>query len=313
VNPSALTEATEDAEFVAEAAGYVDALDREVADWADHCTGASVQRAFRAMHTLKGAAGFIGEDHVEMLAHAVEEVISTCIEGALQSVDGPTLRRIRTLTKALRRELGLHVVTGSEIPESRPRELAGEAFVSLLRQARRLAGEHGKHVQVCLSGTKVRVPIHLVECLRGPLSHVLRNAVAHAVEPPRVRASFGKPYFATLLIEVEEGPHELFIRIRDDGCGFDLGALKERVVKRGLATEQATVGMTTTELIELAFLPGVSTAHEVSALAGRGMGLEAARAAIEAIGGTLVLTTERHVGTTVVIRVPRTERQANVG
>jgi chemotaxis protein histidine kinase CheA len=310
-----MIDATNDAEFVAEAASYLDTLDRESASWSFSCSAGSLQRALRAMHTLKGAAGFMGEDQVETLAHAVEEALASQATRAGHSVDKSTLDRLRTLSLALRRELGLHRGSGSEIPDSRPRELAGEAFVTLLRQARRLASEHGKQVQVCLSGTKVRIPHHVVEALRGPLGHVIRNAVAHAVEPPTVRASLGKPYFATLLVEVEESRNEILIRIRDDGCGIDLATLKARVIGRGLVTDAETRGMDTKELTELAFISGVSTANEVSSLAGRGVGLEAARAAIEASGGTLALSSERGVGTTVEIRIPRSgrERRANVG
>ncbi|HEX3596760.1 MAG TPA: ATP-binding protein [Polyangiaceae bacterium] len=305
-----MAQAIESSDFLAEAASYLDVLDRESETWEDACSPDSVQRALRAMHTLKGTAGFMGEDQVEALADAVEEVIAVWSDVTPEFVDRASLVRVRMLATALRRELGLHRGSGSEIPDSKPKELAGEAFVTLLRQARRFAAEHGKHVQVCLSGTKVAIPQHIIEVLRGPLGHILRNAVAHAVEPPDVRGALGKPYFATLLIEVEESRTEILVRVRDDGAGFDLDALRGRVIGRRLATRAETEEMSTKQLIELAFLPGVSTANEVSALAGRGVGLEAARAAIEAGGGTLELTTGRDVGTTVMIRVPRSSPRA---
>jgi chemotaxis protein histidine kinase CheA len=298
----AMTRPERDGVFVTEARAYVDAVDRESSDWHLRCTVASLERALRAAHTLKGAAGFMGEDHVEALAHTVEEVIAR-LGGAAPTIDGSTLAQIRMLVAALRRRLGAS--SAGETFESGPRELAGSAFLPLLRQGRRLAAEHGKHVQVCLTGVNVPLPERAVETLRGALGHLIRNAVAHAVEPPDTRAQQGKPYFATILVVVDDRPAEFSVSVHDDGSGFDLATVKERVVRSGLATPEAVAALTAEELIELSFLPGVSTAPEVSALSGRGIGLPAARASIEAAGGRIELTTERGRGTTVVLRLPK--------
>lgn len=298
-----MTRPERDGVFVTEARGYVDAVERESSTWQLGCTAASVERALRAAHTLKGAAGFMGEDAVEALAHTVEEIIAG-IESSDPTIDRSTLAQIRMLVTALRRRLD-HGPSCAATQESEPRELAGRAFVKLLRQGRRLAAEHGKHVQVCLSGIDVPLPPRTVETLRGALGHLIRNAVAHAVEPPDVRARQGKPYFATILVEVEDRPMEFSVSVRDDGCGFDLARVKERVIDAGFATAEIIADLDAQELVELSFLPGVSTAPEVSSLAGRGIGLPAARASVEATGGGIELTTERGRGTTVVLRLPK--------
>jgi chemotaxis protein histidine kinase CheA len=304
-----MTEAAGNAEFLSEVAGYMDALDRETAEWGTLWSADSVHRALRAMHTLKGAAGFMGRDKVEALAHSIEELISSYAAATPARDAEVRLERIKKLATALRRELGIRRGLESDrAPDCRPEVLAGEAFVTLLRQGRRLATLHGKQVQVCLSGTKVALDARVAEVVRGPLGHVVRNAVAHAVEPPDERASRGKPYFATILVEVEQRAGELVIRVRDDGQGFDLAALRSRVVHRGLATAEQADALTTRQLAELAFLPGLSTAAEVNALAGRGVGLEAARAALEGAGGSLELSTERFEGTTVEMRIPQVAR-----
>ena len=290
-----------DPDFVAEALGYLSALETEASGWAVRCTPASIQTAFRNVHTLKGAAGFVGEDELESLAHAIEEVIAGIGESAQEFADRRALVRLGGLVASVRHELsGL-----GNGPDSGSRELAGDAFVTLLQQGRRLAAAHGRHVQVCLSGADVRLPSHVVETLRGPLAHLIRNSVAHGVEPPQVRASHGKPYFATLEVEFEDEPAEFRVTVRDDGGGFDLDALRSRIVARCIATPAAAREMNTAELVRAAFLPGVSTAPEVSSLAGRGMGLEAARASIEAAGGVLELATEQHRGTVLTIHLPK--------
>jgi chemotaxis protein histidine kinase CheA len=300
-----------DADFLAEVAGYMNALDRETAEWSTRCTSDSVHRAFRAMHTLKGVAGFMGKDSVEALAHAIEEVISTYTDAAPARPDDARLGRIRRLASALWRELGIPRGSDSDrVSDARPPQLAGAAFVTLLRQGRRLATEYGKQVQVCLSGTNVSLEARVADALRGPLAHVIRNAVAHAVEPPEERAARGKPYFATILVEVEQRAAEVVVRVRDDGQGFDLGALKRLVVRRGVSSLDEAEAMTAHELAELAFVPGLSTASELSSLAGRGVGLAAARAAVEAAGGSLELFTERFQGTTVEMKLPQAPRVA---
>jgi chemotaxis protein histidine kinase CheA len=262
------------------------------------------------MHSLKGAAGFVGHDVIESLAHAMEELIASCADAGGGPLQEERLGRICGMAIVLREELGLDCKVKDFRTAARPRAMAGDAFVTLLRQGRRMAAEYGKHVQVCLSGTDVGLEPHVAEALRGPLGHIIRNAVAHAVEPPEVRAARGKPYFATILVEVEQRSTDIHVRIRDDGKGFDLDALENLAVGRGLATEAQTCSMNAAELAELAFLPGVSTANEISSLSGRGVGLEAARAAIEAAGGTLELSTEKFRGTTVSIRVPQSAANA---
>jgi two-component system chemotaxis sensor kinase CheA len=122
------------------------------------------------------------------------------------------------------------------------------------------------------------------------------------VEPPEVRARSGKPYFVTILIEVEEHPDELVVKVQDDGPGLDLEALKTSAERRGLCADEASTPM---DAKDLAFLPGISTARRVDSLAGRGVGLEAARAAVELSGGSLELSTELGRCTTVLFRIPR--------
>lgn len=297
-----------DPDFVAEALSYLDTLARETRDWGTRCSAESVQRVLRGMHSLKGAAGFVGHDGIEALAHAIEELIANCLDANGGPLEEERLGQICGMALVLRQELELNPRAKEARTAAQSSALAGDAFVTLLRQGRRMAAEHGKQVQVCLSGTNVALDQHVAESLRGPLGHIIRNAVAHAVEPPHVRAARGKPYFATIQVEVEERSTEIHVRIRDDGQGFDLGALERRVIRRGLATEAQTRSMTRAELAQLAFLPGVSTASEVSSLSGRGVGLEAARAAIEAAGGTLELATEEFKGTTISIRMPQDAR-----
>jgi chemotaxis protein histidine kinase CheA len=300
-----MAETVYDPEFETEALGCLDTLEREVRDWSTHCSAESLKRVFRSMHSLKGAAGFAGHDGIESMAHAMEELIATCADANGGPLEEERLGRLCGMALVLRRELGESGRAKDVRTAARQRALAGDAFVTLLRQGRRMAAEYGKQVQVCLSGTNVGLEPHVVESLRGPLGHLIRNAVAHAVEPPDVRAARGKPYFATILVEVEQRATELHVRIHDDGQGFDLGALERRVLRRGLAAEAATRSMNAAELAQLAFLPGVSTASEISSLSGRGVGLEAARAVIEAAGGTLELSTEALKGTTVSIRMPQ--------
>ena len=293
-------------DFTVEAMSYVDLLEGELAHWAVAETAdASVRRAIRAAHSLKGVASFVGADAIELRAHALEDLLLRFADTESDAAAPELLGRIRSGTAELRRALGEPGSLSSRAPDAGWQEewlTAGQALIGLLQQGRRLAREYGKHVQVCLSGVQVLVEPAVVDAIRAPLGHVLRNAVAHAVEPPEVRARSGKPYFTTILIEVEEQLDELVVKVQDDGPGLDLAALQHSAARQGLRADESS---TPIDAKDLAFLPGITTARSVDSLAGRGVGLEAARAAVELSGGTLELSTELGRYTTIIFRIPR--------
>ncbi len=170
----------------------------------------------------------------------------------------------------------------------------------LLRQAAR---ESGREVELSASGTAAEVDRALLDRLSGPLGHVLRNAVVHGIEPPSEREALGKPRIGRIELNVLPSAAELRIELADDGRGLDLGRIRDRASAIGLLA--APNETRPADLHELIFQPGFSTASEVTALAGRGIGLDAVRAELQALGGQISVDSRAGQGCRFTIRVPQ--------
>jgi two-component system sensor histidine kinase and response regulator WspE len=142
--------------------------------------------------------------------------------------------------------------------------------------------------------------------LDAPLNHMLRNALDHGVETPDERRAAGKDPQATLRVEARHHAGMLRIRVSDDGRGIDIAALRERIVRRALATGEMAATMDRQELLEFLFLPGFSTARQVTEISGRGVGLDVVQSTAREIGGTARIDTELGRGTTFELELPIT-------
>lgn len=203
--------------------------------------------------------------------------------------------RLETITEHLR----------DEIQAMRLLPLHG-LFNRFPRVVRDLARQEGKRVEMVLEGGETTADRRLLESLHAPLMHLIRNAVDHGVESPSMRERQGKPERATLrLSAVRRGP-ALEISLSDDGSGLDLRAVSRRALELRLRTEEQLSQASEADLRGLVFVPGFSTRSEVSDLSGRGTGLDAVRAAVEALGGTIVLESWRGTGTVFRLRLPQT-------
>lgn len=173
-----------------------------------------------------------------------------------------------------------------------------EACSSLERVVRDVAAGSGKSARLHLSGGDVDVDRAVVTALRDPLLHLVRNAVDHGVEAPEVRARSGKPPTATVEVRAFPEGSLLKVVVRDDGAGIDTRALRAVAAARGLAVPDQDE--------ELAFVPGLSSRTDVTDVSGRGVGLDAARAALEQLGGSLRVVSRPGGGTEVHLTSPVT-------
>lgn len=170
--------------------------------------------------------------------------------------------------------------------------------LSLERAVRDVARSEGKQVSFRVTGADVELDKKVLETLKDPLLHLLRNAVSHGVEPPRVRAAASKPQAGTVSVEVRQRGSEVRISVSDDGAGFDLQGLTR---KAGAALPE---NATERDILDLAFLPGISTAGEVTAISGRGVGLDVVRKQLEAIQGRIQIENRPGQGVTFDLLVP---------
>jgi len=192
-----------------------------------------------------------------------------------------------------------------EVLASRMRPFA-DAAPGLRRTVRDTARALGKKARIEIEGVSTPVDRDVLESLRAPLTHILRNAVDHGIEPPDERRAAGKPETGKIRLDVRHHAGSLLVEIADDGRGIDLAALRRRVVERGLASEEMAGGFSENELLEFLFLPGFSTAGAVTEVSGRGVGLDVVQSMVREAGGSVRLSTRKGEGTTVHLHLPVT-------
>lgn len=174
-------------------------------------------------------------------------------------------------------------------------------YATFVRSAAR---ELGKKVTLDLSGLDVRVEQRVLDEVAEPCLHLLRNAIVHGIELPQERVEAGKPELGTISVSASQEGDSVRLEFADDGRGLDVERITRRAVAMGLVEAQATGSMRSQDLVNFAFAPGLSTASEVSELAGRGVGLDVVRQTIDDVGGSVHLETQRGKGTRFVLQVP---------
>ncbi len=174
------------------------------------------------------------------------------------------------------------------------------------RVVRDLAQLCGKKVSLDLDGTETELDRTIIEAIKDPLTHAVRNAVDHGVETPEARAAVGKPETGRLMLRAFHEGGQVNIEIIDDGAGIDAAKLRIRAVERGVVTAERAARMSDREALYLIFHPGFSTAEKVTNVSGRGVGMDVVKTNIEKIGGTVDIHTQLGVGTTLKIKIPLT-------
>ena len=175
-----------------------------------------------------------------------------------------------------------------------------------LRVVRDMARTLGKDLALAIEGDGVEADRGIIEGLFEPLTHLLRNAVDHSVESAERRRLAGKPDKAVITLDARERGGRLVLTVRDDGAGIDAEAIRRIAEMRGLRDRDSLAAMDDASVIDLIFTPGFSTAESVTALSGRGVGMDAIRAAVHRLGGRIAITTEVGVGTSVELMLPLT-------
>lgn len=400
--------------FLEESAENLDSLDTDLVDLELRPDSPDViARVFRAVHTLKGTAGFLEFGRLEALAHAAEDVLAALRAGELVAdsevvttllealdvfrallagvqadgaepvgTDDELIARLRAhvgvlneatdpaapagtishgAAPALDKTDGAPARTGiaestirvdvaildklsdlvGEITLARDglaeavasggsgatpafnhfhqltRELAdtvgsarmqpiGTVISKAPRIARNVGAELGKAVRVEITGEGIGVDRSIVQALRDPLTHLIRNAVDHGVEDPQVRTRLGKDPCAVLRVDASLDSGRVRIDVSDDGPGIDTAAVLARAAAAGLVTSEQGAAMSEAERIDLIFRAGLSTAATVTSTSGRGVGMDAVRSQLAAIGGSVEVSSRPGEGTRIRVDVPLT-------
>jgi two-component system chemotaxis sensor kinase CheA len=179
-------------------------------------------------------------------------------------------------------------------------------FSALPRMVRDTAAEVAKSVTLHVEGADVELDREMIEMMRDPLVHIVRNAIDHGIEAPAERRIAGKRENGRLAISARQSGNQIIIEIADDGRGLDAQRIKATAVARGLATEAEIEKMPDAQAFKFIFTPGFSTASQITSVSGRGVGLDVVRANIDEIGGTIDVKTVPGRGTSFTIKIPLT-------
>ncbi|MEE8507374.1 MAG: chemotaxis protein CheW [Kiloniellales bacterium] len=182
----------------------------------------------------------------------------------------------------------------------------GNAWAKLPRIIRDLSHELGKKMDLVMKGAETELDRQVLELIKDPLTHMVRNSADHGLESTEDRVAAGKPAVGKVTLNAyHEGGH-IVIEISDDGRGLPADKIKQKAIYNGLMTEAEAETMTEQQIQKFIFKPGFSTAVEVTAVSGRGVGLDVVRTNVEKIGGTIELNSVKGRGTTFTIKIPLT-------
>lgn len=179
-------------------------------------------------------------------------------------------------------------------------------FAGLPRLVRDLGADLGKQVRLQADGGDVEMDREMIEMIRDPLTHIVRNSIDHGIEAPEAREAAGKPRHGVLKVSARQAGNQIIIEVTDDGRGIDGDALVRKARSVGLLTAEQADRLSAAQKQALVFSPGLSTAGEVTAISGRGVGMDVVRANIERIGGVVDIDSRLGHGVKLAIRVPLT-------
>jgi two-component system chemotaxis sensor kinase CheA len=182
----------------------------------------------------------------------------------------------------------------------------GNVWSRFPRTVRDVAVGCGKKVRIEMEGQETELDKTLIEAIKDPLTHLVRNAVDHGVESPEARKAAGKEPEGVLRLRAFHEGGKVNIEISDDGAGLNLQKVVAKAVQKGLVTADQATRLTEREMANLIFAPGLSTAEKVTNVSGRGVGMDVVKTNIERIGGTVDLQSTLGRGTTVLVKIPLT-------
>ncbi|GAA0551293.1 hypothetical protein GCM10010172_36960 [Paractinoplanes ferrugineus] len=178
------------------------------------------------------------------------------------------------------------------------------AFSRFPRLVRDLSRRLGKNIELVLEGEDTMADKDVIEALADPLVHLVRNSLDHGIETSDERLASGKPTTARITLTAVADGDAVIVEIADDGRGVDPARVRRKAYEKGLISEEELETLSDVDAVDLVFRPGFSTAEQISDLSGRGVGMDAVRASVEKLGGTVTMRSELGIGTSTRLRLP---------
>jgi two-component system chemotaxis sensor kinase CheA len=180
----------------------------------------------------------------------------------------------------------------------------GTTFSKFKRLVRDLSKELGKEIELTTEGAETELDKTVIEKLNDPMVHLIRNCIDHGIETPDIRSRIGKPVQGMLHLSARHSGAYVLIEIMDDGAGLDADAIRAKAVEKGMITPDAE--LTEKEIYSLILAPGFSTAKTITNVSGRGVGMDVVKRAIDNLRGSIGITSQKGVGTTITLKLPLT-------
>jgi two-component system, chemotaxis family, sensor kinase CheA len=277
---------------------------------------------------VQAAQAWLAEDGREPLGAAAESATKGTSSGETIRVDVALLDKLMTRVgelvlarnQILQRAAGsedanftstaqrLNLIT-TELQESVMKtrmQPIGNVWAKFPRVVRDLANQLSKQVRIEMEGKETELDKTIIEAIKDPLTHIVRNSIDHGLESPQARIAAGKNPEGLVLLRAYHEGGQVVIEIIDDGKGLDIDRIRRKAVERGLVTPDQSMRMSDREATQMILLPGFSTAEQVTSISGRGVGMDVVKTNIERIGGTLDIKTAVGKGTVVKIKIPLT-------
>jgi two-component system chemotaxis sensor kinase CheA len=182
----------------------------------------------------------------------------------------------------------------------------GVVWNKLPRAVRDIAVHMDKEILLELEGAEIELDRTIIEAIKDPLMHLVRNSCDHGIESPEVRRRAGKPPQGRLTVRAYHEADQINIEVRDDGAGIDVARIKQKAIEKKLLAPEQAEKLSDSAALRLIFEPGISTAQTVTNISGRGVGMDVVKTHIEKIGGVVDIFSELGEGCIVTVRIPLT-------
>jgi two-component system chemotaxis sensor kinase CheA len=241
----------------------------------------------------------VSSDKLDILVNLVGELVTmqARLTSTAAQLENPELIIISEMIELLTADLRDNTFSIRMIP-------IGSTFSSFRRTLRDLASDVGCEVELVTQGGETELDKTVIEKLRDPLIHLIRNAVDHGIEPPDVREAAGKSRTGTIILSASQAGADVLIRVADDGAGMDEEAIRIKALNMGLISPDSQLSRQ--ELFALVFEPAFSTAAKVTSVSGRGVGMDVVKRHVDALRGKIEIDSHPGVGTDIHIRLPLT-------
>lgn len=253
-------------------------------------------------------AGARGSDTIRVAVDAIERMMQLVSELVLtrnQLLELTRNRQDDAVKSPLQRLSSLTTDLQDAVMRARMQPVE-RLYANLPRLVRELATECGKKIDLVTEGADTELDRQLIEILRDPLTHMIRNSADHGLEGPAERVAAGKPEAGEIRVSASHEAGQITITIADDGRGLDVEKIKTKLISNGTASEQELAKLGEDEIFKFIFAPGFSTAKSVTNVSGRGVGMDVVRSNIESIGGSISMQSKLGRGTKFSMRIPLT-------